>query len=643
MTEAFDDGEHGGRAIAQRGTRATETLPDSGIADVPLGEELLVRQVGRYDVLRRLGAGSMGVVYLARDPALDREVALKFLNTSRAPADVSGAEARLRREARAMARLRHRNIVSIHECGTHEGRVFLAMEYVEGEIFGDWLKRRGAEETPSTATHKLSPAHAVRIALELFAGLEHAHDNGVVHRDLKPENIFIRANADGEEHIFIADFGVAKITAGVGSSNVTQSGAAIGTPIYMSPEQACGTDIDARTDLFSAGLILMRLLTGAVPLCARSALDQIRVRASRNIPLLPDVYPAELRSLCADLCERSREARLGTAREARKRLEAMQERWADEGVPWDEPVAPTSAYLLDAMHDGIPAVAESGVGASVEPLGSADGEDTEPEERPAVESEAMAAVVDAPSEAVPVAHVQLDAAPSRGPGLAIGIAVAVVAAVGLFVAWPTGPASAPQTPQPKPKVVADPGVPEAPPRDLPPPAVPKTDGPPDTPGPAPQSVLEQLAAVNQTDPDAALPYPDRHKLLRELEGNDKAAPYIDHGLNLRLDLLQAAQAETPCEVFGAALTAIEASGDDALLLAAVEATMPAPEGAQCSNALRRRFKSLQRRLNRKPKRPKPKPTAAAEPKPAVEPKPAEPEPRTPSAAHPVPVTEKLDG
>ena len=526
----------------------------------------------------------------------------------------------MRREARAMARLRHRGIVNIHECGTHDGRLFLAMEYVEGKTLGEW-QDRPADALPSDPRmpRPIAPSVVVRLGIELFDALAHAHQQDVIHRDLKPENIFI-CQEGGEEHLVVADFGVAKINAATDGPTATRVGTAIGTPLYMSPEQAGGLPVDVRADLFSAGLILMRLLTGGVPLRARTALEQIRVRAAREIPPLPGEYPPELRSLCADLCARDRSDRLSSAGEARARLDSMQAAWAERGETWREPIEPPDSYPLDVSSQG--AVLDTGT--ETESL-------TRPMPAPGSDTTAGTGVRAPEPESAPN-----DEKPRR-IFLPLMVATAGVLAV-IWLARPQEPEAPAPSPEPSAAASAstkEPAPEPEPPAPEPTPVADAKAGPPPT---SPPTVLEKLAKINKSDPDQALPYPERHALLRELEKNPSAAPFVDHRINLGLDLLQAQQAERPCEVFDTALTAIDAGDDPEFLPVLEQATVPSsPEGDECAG-LGKRLKRTKRRLSRRAS-PRPRPNRPGKADPVDE----SDSGHTPSVAHPVPVTEKLDG
>ena len=216
------------------------------------------KRFGRYEILKELGRGAMGVVYKAHDPKINRTVAVKTISLAgQEPAEEQDYRERFVREAEAAGRLLHPGIVTIFDVGEEpETRApYIVMEFVGGETL---------EKTLSRGDRKLPVAKALQLALELAEALECAHGQGVVHRDLKPANILM--TEDG--HAKIADFGVAKLNL----SNHTLAGRALGTPAYMSPEQLNGDPVDGRSDLFSVGVILYTVLTGYRPFQGNSAL-----------------------------------------------------------------------------------------------------------------------------------------------------------------------------------------------------------------------------------------------------------------------------------------------------------------------------------------------------------------------------------
>ncbi|HWK09332.1 MAG TPA: serine/threonine-protein kinase, partial [Vicinamibacterales bacterium] len=201
----------------------------------------LPSRIGRYEVVDRLGAGGMGVLYLARDPLLRRTLAIKVLAV-----DDDDLRERFAREARSAASLSHTNIVTIFDVGEDNGHPFLAMEYLDGETMAEMIRRKA----PVALQRRL------QLLLELCAGLGYAHRLGIIHRDIKPANLMIT----GGGTLKILDFGLARLTHD-NTSGLTQSGALLGTPNYMSPEQVEGRTVDHRSDIFSVGLVLYELLT----------------------------------------------------------------------------------------------------------------------------------------------------------------------------------------------------------------------------------------------------------------------------------------------------------------------------------------------------------------------------------------------
>lgn len=202
-------------------------------------------EIGSYRLIRELGVGGMGQVFLAEDTRLERQVALKFLATQFAHQD--DFLKRFLREAKSAAKLNHSNIVTIHEVAEADDRVFISMEYVVGKSLREMID-----------TRLLGYDQALEVFLQICDGLKKAHDNEIVHRDLKPSNIMVTEDS----RIKILDFGLAK---GTLDANITSTGAALGTINYMSPEQTQGAGVDHRSDIFSAGIILFELLSGVNP------------------------------------------------------------------------------------------------------------------------------------------------------------------------------------------------------------------------------------------------------------------------------------------------------------------------------------------------------------------------------------------
>ena len=221
---------------------------------------------GRYSLERELGRGGMGVVYLARDLRLERVVAIKLLPPGRA----AGTRERFLREARTAARLSHPHIIPIHAVEETEGFVFFVMAWIDGETLGARVRRDGA----------LKPYDAARMLREVAWALAYAHGQGVVHRDIKPENILIER---GSGRALVADFGIARLVEAPGMSG---EGELVGTPEYMSPEQASGSDIDGRSDLYSLGVVGYYALSGRLPFTAPSVAAVLAQQVTKPSPPL---------------------------------------------------------------------------------------------------------------------------------------------------------------------------------------------------------------------------------------------------------------------------------------------------------------------------------------------------------------------
>ena len=209
---------------------------------------------GKYEIVATLGAGAMGVVYLAYDPSIDRKVALKTIRKDLLDGKQAATlVARFRQEAIAAGRLSHPGIVAVYDYGEDESTAFIVMEYAPGEELGSHAERRS-----------LAFPEIAALMAELLDALQYAHDAGVIHRDIKPSNLIVCAGADGSGRpgrLKITDFGIARLA----SSTITQHGTAIGTPSYMAPEQYAGGFVDHRSDLFAAGVLFYELLTRRLP------------------------------------------------------------------------------------------------------------------------------------------------------------------------------------------------------------------------------------------------------------------------------------------------------------------------------------------------------------------------------------------
>jgi predicted Ser/Thr protein kinase len=273
-------------------------------------EVLEAKLRGQYRVVRLLGKGGMGAVYLARDLTLDREVAIKVIPTESNAPEV---HERFRREAKTVARLSHPNIVPLHAFGEVGGMPYFVMGYVRGESLAARLRRE----------RKLSEQESRRVLTEIAGALDHAHRQGIVHRDIKPDNVLLD---DESGRALLADFGIAKAV-GAGDT-LAGAGSVVGTPHYMSPEQAMGRDdVDGRTDVYSLGVMAYVMLGGHLPFEGSSAAEVLRKRLSQEAAPLRSVAPtvAEPLARVVDRClARDPAARWPDARSVERALGATE-------------------------------------------------------------------------------------------------------------------------------------------------------------------------------------------------------------------------------------------------------------------------------------------------------------------------------
>jgi serine/threonine protein kinase len=267
------------------------------------------QRIGDYDVQAVLGRGGIGIVYRATDRALARDVAIKVLRADLA--DDESLRERFVREARAAAALRHDHVVAVYGVNQHGDQLYLVMEYVPGGSLADRVLRKGP----------LPWIEVVRLGLEMASSLAAAHARGIIHRDVKPGNVLWDAEAARYK---LTDFGLAKA---IDDTSLTQSGTLVGTPEYVSPEQAEGAAVDARSDLFSLGATLYAAATGQSPFCADStmgALHRVRTHAPPNLQLARPDCPAELASLVARLLAKDPKNRIATATAVVEELRAIE-------------------------------------------------------------------------------------------------------------------------------------------------------------------------------------------------------------------------------------------------------------------------------------------------------------------------------
>jgi serine/threonine-protein kinase len=305
--------------------------PSPPAADPP-GADLSGRTLGEFEVLRKIGSGGMGQVYLARQLSLKRQVALKLLRKDLA--NNPTAMQRFEAEAQAIATLNHPNIVQVFGAGESDGLRYMALEYVDGRNLREHLARKGPPELPV----------ALSIMKQIAAALQRAHEQGLVHRDIKPENILVTKKVE----VKVTDFGLSRFFNDPGAVNLTQSGVTLGTPLYLSPEQAQGKAVDHRSDLYSFGVTCYHLLAGEPPFRGASAVEvalkHITDQAKPLETLRPDA-PPELIEMVRKLMAKKPEERQQSAREVLRELNRVK---AAPAAALEEPLAaePIPAALL---------------------------------------------------------------------------------------------------------------------------------------------------------------------------------------------------------------------------------------------------------------------------------------------------------
>lgn len=267
-SEALSSGEPGG------------TVPPSAYSDSAPNRLIGTYLAGKYRILEKIGEGGMGAVYIANQEPIDRKVAVKVLLSSLAGDEI--AVKRFEREAKTISLMRHPNTVTIHDSGkTAANELYIVMEYLEGETLADLIQREGA----------ITPDRATRIIRQACASLSEAHEAGIVHRDLKPDNIFLTRLGEEKDWVKVLDFGLAKLADNDQTARITQNGKVFGTPRYMSPEQAQGLPLDARSDLYTLAVVLHELLTGRALFQSETMVALLVKHISEPPPLLSSVRP----------------------------------------------------------------------------------------------------------------------------------------------------------------------------------------------------------------------------------------------------------------------------------------------------------------------------------------------------------------
>ena len=293
------------------------------------------KSLGRYQIQGVLGKGAMGMVYDGLDPGLNRRVAIKTILVKQLDEETARLYSkRFEREVRAVARLNHRNIVQVYDFGTEGDVAYIVMEFIQGKELKDFFD----------ANERFDLKTTFHLMIELLEALDFAHDAGIIHRDVKPANIMV----DAERHAKLTDFGVARVIDPDGpQGEATQTGAMVGTPAYMSPEQIQGQPIDHRTDIFSAGIILYQFLTGQKPFegsqwaLAKKIVQDDPVRPSAIVQVPPEIDRVVARALAKEPEKRYQTAR-GFAESLKRILEGKQPEDPNE-VTDQAPVPPQPA------------------------------------------------------------------------------------------------------------------------------------------------------------------------------------------------------------------------------------------------------------------------------------------------------------
>ncbi len=307
--------------------------------DPNIGRDLLG---GQFQILQKIGSGGMGSVYKAAQPDMNRMVAVKILHKKLV--NRKDLMSRFRREARAMSHLTHPNTVKVLLYGElDDGSLYIVMEYLEGRNLNQVVRKEGP----------MSADRAIPILIQVCGALQEAHLQGIVHRDLKPENIFLSTNGGLKDFPKVLDFGLAKVTERElrpGSIMLTQEGMVFGTPEFMSPEQAQGKVLDARSDIYSLATILYEMLTGKLPFDAKSPMEYIQLHVTKPpVPLderVPGkVFPPGLGAAIAKALEKKPEDRYASAAEFAEALKPF----APAAVKDLAVMMPTSADLVIAQ------------------------------------------------------------------------------------------------------------------------------------------------------------------------------------------------------------------------------------------------------------------------------------------------------
>ena len=302
------DEEESGIVINQE--LAGKPAADAAVVSTPQQDSSIPKKLGKYEIEGVLGEGAMGVVYKAKDPFIERTVAIKTIRNDLLDPNIRDEMlARFKREAQAAGQLSHPGIVSVYEYGEEGNTAFISMEFIQGEELADIFERG----------EKPKQEHVIGIIIQLLEALSFAHAKGIVHRDIKPSNIIVTA----DHKVKLADFGIAHVD----TSSLTQSGSVLGTPAFMSPEQCVGSSVDSRTDLFSVGAVLYYTLTGEKPFPGGNPFT-IMQRVINHDPEPPSSFnpmlPKELDKILARAMAKKPEKRYQTAQDFIDDLKTVQ-------------------------------------------------------------------------------------------------------------------------------------------------------------------------------------------------------------------------------------------------------------------------------------------------------------------------------
>ena len=302
----------------------------------------MISHLGRYEIIDELGQGAMGIVYKAKDPLIDRTLAIKTISLNLALDEKDEYEARFYQEAKAAGRLSHPNIVTVYDVGKSGDVAYIAMEFLEGRELRDVLKDN----------KRLPVSQVLDIIIQVASGLDYAHEHGIVHRDVKPSNIMVMR----EGVVKITDFGIARMAS---ATVQTQVGVVLGTPKYMSPEQVLGKTIDHRADIFSLGVMLYEMLAGQAPFIG-DTISAVMYQTMNTVPpppsaLNPDV-PDMLNFIVAKALAKGVDERYQNAKKLADDLRACRDALPRSGTKGVAPA--TNAPTLSATSAAKQTVAD---------------------------------------------------------------------------------------------------------------------------------------------------------------------------------------------------------------------------------------------------------------------------------------------